>query len=536
MNPRKCLLVDLWARLVLVMLLLVLANLLASRHFFRLDITADHIYTLSDTSRKLATSLQRPLFVKVYFTRDLDPPYNNHQQILVDKLEEFRAYSRGRMEIQVVDPTGDSKLEEEARGFGIRPIRYAYRGSDRSELKRVFMGVSFVYGERQSAIEAVTQVDTAEYDIARTIRALVRDEDPPVVGISTGHGEVAMFAGSGPESKLLRQIRENHDVVQVALGGQEPVPDDLDVLLVAGPRKQLGERAKYQLDQFLMSGGSLALFLSSVVPDTRTMRMDEIYTGLDDLLLSYGLRVNRDLVLDREHNGRMPFPARQGGRTIRALVNTPLIPSVRNLSHDSPIVKDLDQMLFPFVSSISLEEPLPPGLEATVLARASADAGRVRGLRTLDPSIFKNEIPGEEKGPWPLMVALTGTFTSAFQDRPIPPAPVETPFGQAAVLSDDPASKITTSAPARLVVAGSHQMILNNIPFMLNLVDWMCQDVDLIGIRSRTVRATTFEKPDSTATLWIKISNLLGPVTLLLLLGALRWLLRRRVSVRMEVR
>ena len=536
MNPRKALLLDLWAQLGLVVLVLVLLNILSVGTFARLDVTSDHIYTLSDTSRALMGSLQRPLFVKVYFTEDLEPPYNNHRQVLVDKLEEFRAYSRGLMDVSVVDPTGDPALEQEARGFGIRPIQYAYRGADRSELKRVFMGASFVYGERQAALDPVTSLDNLEYDIARTVRSLLSDEPPPLVGFSTGSGEVDLFKQGGIEEKLLERLREAHRVELVNLGGRDPVPDEVDALVVAGPQRQVSERAKYQVDQFLMKGGAVAFFVSSVVPDTRGLRLNEVFTGLDDLFASYGLRVNRDLVLDRERNGKMPFPVLQGGRTRRVLLNTPLIPAVRDLSRESPVTRDLEQMLFPFASSITVEEPLPRGVEATVLARASRDAARVRTLRTLDPRALMEPQPGEEKGPWPLAVALTGSFTSAFQDRPIPPPPAETPFGQAAVVPDDPASKVVEGSPTRLVVVGSHQVILNNVPFMLNLVDWMCQDMDLIGIRSRSVKVPAMDMPDPSVLPWLELANLLGPTLLLLLYGALRWALRRRASYRLEGR
>ncbi len=531
MNKRKALLLDAWVQLLAILLVLVLANALAARHFARLDLTREHVYTLSDASRALAGRLEKPLFVKVYFTKGLEAPYNNHEQLLVDKLEEFRAYSGGLMELQVVDPTGKRELEDEAQRFGIRPIQYAYRGSDRSELKRVFMGASFVYGEQQTALDAVTQVATIEYDIARTIHRLVAGEERKVVGFTAGHQEVDVLRAKGPLETLRNQLADTYEIREVPLGGEEGVPEDVDALLLVGPQQQVSERARYQLDQFLMRGGSLAAFLTNYRTDMRTLRPSEIFHGMEGFLGQLGVVVNRDLVIDRGQNGKMNVPVRQGRYVVQVPVNHPAIPRITQLAGDSPIVKGMDQMLFPFASSIDITELLPPDAEATVLAKGSEQAGRFQGVRTFDPSAYQRAVPGEETGAWPVMVAVTGAFTSTWADRPIPPVPAETPFGASVVTPDDPASKITQGAPARLVVAGSADAVANNVAMVLNLVDWMCQDEALIGIRSKAVQLPPMEQPEPGALRWLLLINALGGTVLLLLIGALRMLLRRRAGL-----
>ena len=535
MHKRISLLMDAWVQLLAVVLVLVLTNALAARHFARLDLTSDHVYTLSDASRALAGRLDKPLFIKVYFTQGLEAPYNNHERMLVDKLEEFRAYSGGLMDLQVVDPTGKKELEEEAQRFGIRPIQYAYRGSDRSELKRVFMGASFVYGEQQTALDAVTQVATIEYDIARTLHRLVAGDERKVVGFTMGHTEVDVLRASGPLETMRNQLADSYEVVAVPLGGEEGVPEEVDALLMFGPQQQVSQRARYQLDQHLMRGGSLAVFLTNYRTDLRTLRPTEIFHGMEGFLGQLGVVVNRDLVIDREQNGKMRVPVRQGQYLVQVPVNHPAIPRVTDLADDSPIVKSLDQMLFPFASSIDISELLPPGVEAKVLATGSATASRFQGVRTFDPGAYQRAIPGEEPGQWPVMVGLVGAFQSTFADLPIPPVPAETPFGASAVAQDDPASKITQGAPARLVVSGSADSAANNVAMVLNLVDWMCQDESLIGIRSKAVQLPPLEQPEPATLRWLVAVNGLGGTLLLLLFGAMRLLLnRRRASVEVD--
>ncbi len=535
MNKRKLLLFDAWVQLAAVVLVLVLGNALASRHFSRLDLTQDHVYTLSDASRVLAGQLEKPLFVKVYFTKGLEAPYNNHEQMLVDKLEEFRAYSKGRMELQVVDPTGKRELESEAQRFGITPIQYAYRGSDRSELKRVYMGASFVYGEQQTALSAVTQVSTIEYDIARTVNSLIVGDERKVVGFTTGHTEVDVMRAAGPLQTLVTQLSDSYELVAVPLGGEEGVPEEVDALLMLGPQQQVSERARYQIDQFLMRGGSFAVFLTNYRTVFQSLRPTEIFHGMEGFLGQLGLVVNRDLVIDRGQNGKMRVPVRQGRYVVQVPVNHPAIPRITDLAVDSPIVKGLDQMLFPFASSIDISELLPSGAEATVLARTSDQGSRFQGVRTFDPTAYQRQVPGEEAGQWPVMIALTGAFESTFADLPIPPMPAETPFGAAAVTPDDPAGKITQGAPARLVVSASADSAANNVAMVLNLVDWMCQDEALIGIRSKAVQLPPLDKPEPATLRWLLLINALGGTLLLLIFGGLRALIRRRSTFAAEV-
>jgi ABC-type uncharacterized transport system involved in gliding motility auxiliary subunit len=102
----------------------------------------------------------------------------------------------------------------------------------------------------------------------------------------------------------------------------------------------------------------------------------------------------------------------------------------------------------------------------------------------------------------------------------VPPAPPGADAGET--------PKIRESAPARLVVSGSADFVANNVAFMLNLADWMVQDEALIGIRSKSVQLPELDPIEpATAQLW-KLTNLLAGTVALLIVGGLRWLMRRR--------
>jgi len=519
MNTRRVLRLNSALQLVALLATLALVNVFAADHFARLDLTRDREHTLSQAGRHLMGRLDKPLLVKVWFTGGLEAPYNNHEQILLDKLQELRAWSGGRMDVQVVDPTGDVAAEAEAHQYGVAPIQYRFQSSQRSELRQVYMGLAMLYGDRQEVLPAVTRVGTIEYDLARAVKALLDGRERKTVGFLVGHQEVDLSTAGGPVETLRGQLAENFDLAPVQLGGAEGVPEEIDLLLVVGPRRPVSLREQYQLDQYLMSGRPMALFLSNFRPDMKNLRANPVVHGLEAWLGNAGIRLNRDLVIDRVSNGQLNFPVRQGRYVIQQPVNYPLIPQTRDLA-DHLAVQGLDTMLFPFASSIDVAADLPPELTVTALVRASGDAVRARGVTRVAPAVLAQPLDGEAQGPWTLAVAANGIFGSFFAGREVPPAP----GGE----TDPPA--ITESAPNRLVVVGSSDMIANNLTFVQNLVDWMVQDQALIEIRSKAAQVPTLEAMTPAQITGARLINLLVPGGLLLLLGALRAASRRRTG------
>ena len=522
MQLRRTLRANSVLQMLIVVAMGVLANTFAADHFARLDVTQDRIYTLSQASRFLVGQLEKPLVVKVWFTKGLETPYNNHERILVDKLEEFRAWSGGRMEIEVVDPTDNPEAQAEAQRLGVAPIQYRFQSKQRSELRQVYMGMAMLYGDRQEVLPAVTRVATIEYDLARSIKTLIDGADRKVLGFVTGHQEVNLAEETGPVETLRTQLAEGYELREVRLGGYEGVPDDVDALLLIGPKRAVDLRSQYQLDQYLMSGKPVALFLNNYRPDMRTFRAQQVVHGMEAWLGHHGLRLNRDLVIDRKSNGMLRFPVKQGNYIVQTPINYPLIPKATDLAQDDLIVKGLDSMLFPFSSSIDIAADLPDRLKARVLARASADAGRLKGVQRVDPPAFAERLPDEEIGPWPVAVVIGGEFESFFAGKSVPKAAV-TP-------ADAPPEPpiINESAPARMLVVSSADMVANNIAFVMNAVDWMVQDAALVSIRSKTVQVPSLEPIEPGTLTLLKLLNLLGPAALLLILGGIRATLRRR--------
>jgi len=517
-----------WLRLWLMVGVVFLANHLSSRHFVRIDLTSDQVHSISPASTQILSKLERPLVAKLIFTPELGAPYNNVEAQVLERLEAFRAYSNGQIEIQVVHPTGSKSDKETAEQFGVSSIQYRFRDHDRLEMKSVYMGLALVYGDAQVAINPITGVNTLEYQLAAAIHSLTEGgESRKVVGYLQGNGEpdLASFSGDNPLAKLYKRLTARYEMRPVVLGGDEGVPADVDAMLVVGPTIPVTARSQYQLDQYLMGGGPVSMFLSSTRPDFNRYRADELNHGLHALAGHYGVTLRKDLLVDRKSNEQMNLPMDVGGRRRMVPLNYPLLPVTRAFSAVSPVSRGLDQAVLPFVSTVSLNETLPVGVYGDVWLSTEETAASLRGVMHIRPDVVSRPVPGEVIGTHPVAVGLTGSFESFFADKPVPRIP--------GIPTDDPRNRaqlqdrLLDGEPTRLAVVGSADFIANNADYLLNTVDWMVKDPILMQIRSRDGEPTTLAAPDESSIAMVRFFAGFGPLMVLLLGLSIRFLRRR---------
>jgi ABC-type uncharacterized transport system involved in gliding motility auxiliary subunit len=295
------------------------------------------------------------------------------------------------------------------------------------------------------------------------------------------------------------------------------VPDDVDVVVIVSPRTRIEPAELLQLDQHVMRGGGLLVFLSTVQPDLQRGRVAEVRHGLYDWLGAYGAVLGRGVVLDRKTNERLDVPiALSGGGTRVVRVNHPLAVVTTQLDRLERPMRDLPRLVLPFASPVNLADPLPDGVEGAVWARTEDHASMVRALPPLSPNAYAaGPLDGEVAGPQGLVVALSGTFPSAFAGRALPPRldPEAAPF--------DPTTLKTVSEPTRMVVVGSGDAVANNVDLASAAVDWIVEDPAMIELRSRLVADPPFQPPPRAEAVRTKLAMVGVPALVVLLLGLL---------------
>ncbi|MEJ5200539.1 MAG: Gldg family protein, partial [Anaerolineae bacterium] len=217
-----------------------------------------------------------------------------------------------------------------------------------------------------------------------------------------------------------QQLTGDYSVRRVDLSSGQ-VPADVDVLVIIGPR-DLDDRARFAVDQYLMRGGSVVIATGSfgltIDAFGQNLALKPIENGLAELLDSYGIRIEKAIVMDPQNE---PFPVqvdRQVGNTIvreYQAINYPFFVDIRpdGMDKSHPIVGQLAAVTLNWASPITVDAGKNKDRQVAVLLRSSANSW----LRT-NPDIQPNlqqypnvgfAVEGERKAQ-PLAVAVRGSF------------------------------------------------------------------------------------------------------------------------------
>ena len=251
--------------LVVIAVLFVAVMLLVNVAFrgARVDLTQNHLYTLSDGTKKIVGSLDEPINLYLYFsdkgTQDL-PQLRTYYTRVREMLEEIASRSGGKVKLELVDPLPFSEDEDRAASFGLQSVPVGNAG------EKVFFGLAGTNSTNgQSTIPFFNPEKESflEYDVAKLIHELSVAKKP-VVGILS---DLPIASGFDPATRQMRepwavdqQWSQLFDMKPLQASTLKSVDKDIDVLVVVHP-KQLSDDAQYAIDQFVLRGGHLLAFV-----------------------------------------------------------------------------------------------------------------------------------------------------------------------------------------------------------------------------------------------------------------------------------
>jgi len=158
----------------------LLINLVGVTLFFRIDLTKNGLYSLSDASIDTISKLEEPLTVNIFFTKNLPSPYNNVERYLHDLIAEYERYSKHHLSYRFYDvmaKEGDISKEAEknrkiAQSYGIYPVNVQKIEQDEAKIQKAYMGMVLIHGDLVEKIPAITSTEDLEYKITTTIKKM----------------------------------------------------------------------------------------------------------------------------------------------------------------------------------------------------------------------------------------------------------------------------------------------------------------------------------------------------------------------------
>jgi len=545
----------------LLLLFIIAINVLSSFLFTRIDLTTEKRYTLSKATKKILKNIDDVVYFKIYLEGDFPAGFKRLKNETREMLNQFKAYNT-LIQYEFINPSeGKNKKQtnniyKELYTKGIEPTNLQVKNNDGSSQQIIFPGAIVTYKEKELPLQLLnsqlgvapeailnSSIESLEYNIASVLKKLSLTTKPKIAFLQ-GHGELDKYE----TGSIAAMLSEYYDVNQITLLNNLNALDKIKALIIAKPNRIFSENDKFIIDQFVMNGGKLIWLINPVFASMDSLRTENQTIGIsqklgiEDQLFKYGVRLNYDLIQDLN---AMPLPIKTGN-----MGNQPqfsylpwyffpvIMPTVKH-----PIVNNLNAVKFEFTSSIDTVGSSK--IKKTILLTTSQYTRLIQTPVSISLDIMQ-EKPNEKafnKSYIPTAVLLEGEFPSLFKNR----------------LSDSMINQPNyhfkeLSIPNKMIVISNGDVIKNDIQltnglkypmplgydkytretfgnkeFILNCIDYLCDDSGLIDVRSRELKLRLLDKTKTAKyKTMIQFVNVGLPVLLILLFSLVNRFIRKR--------
>jgi ABC-type uncharacterized transport system involved in gliding motility auxiliary subunit len=542
--------------------------------------------------------LRDKIQVKLYLSSSLKvvAPYMRLNQLpdlpqelegIVDKLNDK---NYGKLEFQHLDPAQDGDLLPALEEHNIMKIKWPALSNGKIPAGEGAIGLVMEYGEKAVDIPLMhviripligkhyelVDLNSMEEIVNESVESLIDINQD--LGYLASHGTLKRF-GASPANPMAQQealsnfqdlASQGYTIKDIDLE-EGPVPESVNCLVVPRPTETFSDYELFQLDQFLMRGNNLALFLDAFKevqePKDRQMSFhpgptyEPLNTGLEKLLEHYGVRIKESYVLD-ENCYKQRMPERFGGGE-QAVYFAPIIKN-QAINHDLGFVSNIKGLITMKISPLELdtERIQENGLTAHRVFSSSDQAWEMKGRINLNPMFIRPPQSDDEKKTMPLAYVLEGQFPSYFAGKPIPEKETEKddaeededqepeeaadkkPEVDLSKIEDERAF-LSKGKPGKVFVIATSEMLKDNMldeagrspnaMFVMNVLDYLNNREEIADMRSKEQLFNPLDDTTAGTKTFVKSFNIVGLPVLVVLFGLLVWFRRHSRKKRIQM-
>jgi ABC-2 type transport system permease protein len=556
--------------IVLTLAFLFLINWFASMYHTRADLTNEKRFTLSKPTKKLLKKIDEPVMIDVFLKGDFPSGFKKLSTSTADLLKEFKEIAGSKLQYNFISPDDlvdgtNEKWGDTLSAGGLIPTNLTSQVKEGQQQQFVYPFALVHYKDQivpvtiyqgKTPLINFQELNSAEalleYNFANAI-AKITQKQKPVIGYAVGNGEPA--PGEYRVYDLFENVlRPDYQLFTFNPNTQPLIPEEFKVLLVVKPTEGFTDEAKFKLDQYVMNGGKLLMFIDKLNAEMDSLQIKNEVVAYDrdlklsDLLFKYGVRINSDLVMDLQCD-YLPFDVNGNGQF--ELLPWNYFPVFESKSNN-PINKNLGFVAGKFVNSIDTVEA--EGITNTILLSSSQNSRRI-GTPALISGKENVNAPEDEKfktANIPVAVLLQGKFNSLFVNR------------LSQNMNDTLQKYNATFLPQcissnKMIVVGDGDMILNavvkgnqplpmgmnqytygtrqeilfaNKQFLQNCLDYLINENGLSEAKSKdyVLRLLNTVKVKEEKTTW-QLINIVAPILLVIIFAVVfQWLRKRKYA------
>jgi ABC-2 type transport system permease protein len=540
---------------------IILLFFVSTNFLYRIDLTVDKRYSLSQVSKEIASSIEEPISIEFFLEGDLEPGLKKLQREVFEKIAVLNAYSPKPIRLKVTDPytiVNEEKREaliEELYGKGIVPTSFRHKTEKGVSTKLIFPGALIRIGNKELAVNFLKynqdfsheynfnhSAESVEFELVNAFQKLKRTKKSTVAFLE-GHGEFNRFEVMDFSNALLNDF----DVKRISTTTLGQFADNFEVLIVAGPTQAFNEADKFVIDQYIMNGGKVVWLIDPVSVNTDSLSHGyQTYAfprdiNLSDQLFKYGTRLNYELLQDVDC-ARIRVNTAPSGTQAKFTLHPWYYSPMLTPSDNHPLSRNLNRVFAEYVSSVDTISG-NANLKKSVILSTSPNARKVSSPSSVSLQNINNP-PAAELFTVPFIpvgVLVEGKFTSLYKNRMVE----QLGFSSNAVLTESKATKMVVIADAGLIAnkvdySGKSPQIQQlgfdrvanrtwgNKEFLLNTIFYLNDDRGIMQLRNRTLKMRLLDqvrlRDEKNFWQWL---NILLPLALLTLFGISYNVLRR---------
>ena len=508
---------------LLLLAVAFIAAVVVSNQLFkgwRLDLTENKLYTLSDGTRNILESIDEPINLYFFYSDKATanvPTLRDYANRVGEMLEEFEAAADGGINLLVIDPIPFSEDEDRAAEFGLQgiglaavpdPIYFGLAGTDSLDNLEV---IPFFQPDKEEFLE---------YDLAKLVNTLANPART-VVGLISAVGMTGDF---NPQTQQMtdpwmvyQQASQLFEIRDLGTTVTD-IDDEINLLWVVQPRG-LANPTLYAIDQFIMRGGNALIFVDPLADSDPAQPMQGMPPGmppmgqssdLPPLFEAWGLQFSAtDVVGDAQLALQISSPT--SPRPVRHFGFLGL--TEEQISGDDIVTGDLNSINIATGGAFSVAEGSELAFEPLLVSSQSAQmipAARFSFLP--DPSALQEGfVPSGEE--YVLAARISGTLQSGFQGG-LPDLTVDSGDGDPASPAPAEGHLDESAQPVNVIVVADVDMLgdpmwvqvqnffgqqianafASNGAFVANALESLAGSSDLIGVRSRASYTRPFTR------------------------------------------
>lgn len=573
-NERKNLKRNQLTSFVITLVIIVVVNIIASFIYTRFDLTSEKRYTLSDTSKEILKNLDDYVYFRIYLEGEFPAGFKKLRKETKEMLDEFRAYSKF-IDYDFINPSESNDAAERNETYkilyqsGLNPTELSIQTKDGAQQIVIWPCALVSYKNKELPLDLLdTQVGKSsqdalnnsarnlEYKFISAIKDLSQIDKPNIAFIE-GHGELT----DKEVYDITQSLSKKYNVDRVAINEQITalnkrtersdssivISSRYDAIIIAKPTKPFSEKDKFIIDQYIMRGGKVLWLIDPVFATMDSLQSSESTMGnsldlrLDDMFFKYGVRLNKNLLLDYNSAAIALRTGQMGGQAQIEYFRWYYFPLLNSASN-SNIVKNINPIKADFVSSIDpvvsdsdvQKIPLLKTSDYTKVSAAPVFISLSLLRQAPDTRMFSQK--GQN-----VAYLLKGKFESLYANR-MTSAIVESeeigfmPSGKETsmiVVADGDIIKnqfhIPKGYPLPLGFDQYTQITYGNKEFIENAISYLVDGEGLISIRSRElkIRLLDMNKVNDNTMLW-QVVNVIVPSALVVVFGFIMAIIRKR--------